>query len=104
VTAKTTPNKLLTILTSEAMEEMITNALLAAGGGGLTLSEARGRGAHGERPGKWAEGNVRIEMLGSEATVARALAAIDHLRADVDNVLVAWVSDVQAWPAEKFAR
>ena len=97
---KTTPKKLLTILTSESMEKTVIEELLAAGANGATAVTARGRGAHGVRPSHWASGNVRIEVMGDDAMVQRALGVLDRYRPETP--VVAWVTDVQAWPADKF--
>jgi hypothetical protein len=96
----TTPKKLLTILTSESMEKTIIEDLLAAGANGATAVDARGRGAHGVRPSSWASGNVRIEVMGDADMVQRALDKLERFRPETP--MVAWVCDVQAWPADKF--
>ena len=97
---KTAHMKLLTILTSESMEKTIMEELLAAGANGATAVDARGRGAHGVRPSHWASGNVRIDVMGDEALMERALTVLERYRPETP--LVAWIADVQAWPADKF--
>ena len=59
---------LLTILTEAVLEDILIDHIMALGAKGYTISEARGRGTHGVRTGKWtAGGNIRIEVIGDTA-------------------------------------
>ncbi len=63
---------LLTILTEAVLEDTIIDEIMALGAKGYTISEARGRGTHGLRSGKWTvSGNIRIEVVGDAALCAR---------------------------------
>lgn len=56
---------LLTIITEAVLEDTLIDEIMAMGAKGYTISEARGRGTHGLRTGKWtAGGNIRIEVIG----------------------------------------
>jgi hypothetical protein len=56
---------LLTILSEAVLEDILIEQIMALGAKGYTISEARGRGTHGVRTGKWtAGGNIRIEVIG----------------------------------------
>lgn len=56
---------LLTILSEAVLEDILIGEIMALGAKGYTISEARGRGMHGVRTGKWtAGGNIRIEVIG----------------------------------------
>jgi len=56
---------LLTILSEAVLEDILIEEIMALGAKGYTISEARGRGTHGVRTGKWtAGGNIRIEVIG----------------------------------------
>ncbi len=64
--------KLLTILTEAVLEDDVVELIMAQGAEGYTISEARGRGAHGLRSGKWSAGaNIRIEVVGDAELCAR---------------------------------
>ena len=91
--------KLITIITPESTEEELVEAL-AKISRGLSVVDARGRGVHGERPNLWHSGNVQIETVVGAADVERIVAILDRFAADVP--MVAWISDVEAWPATKF--
>ena len=66
------PMLLLTILTEAVLEDTLVDEIMALGAKGYTISEARGRGTHGVRTGKWAAGgNIRIEVVGDAALCQR---------------------------------
>jgi hypothetical protein len=63
---------LLTILCEAVLEDTLIDEITALGARGYTISEARGRGTHGARSGRWtAGGNIRIEVIGDAALCAR---------------------------------
>jgi len=63
---------LLTILSEAVLEDTLVDEIMALGAKGYTISEARGRGTHGTRSGRWsAGGNIRIEVIGDAALCAR---------------------------------
>ena len=63
---------LLTILSEALLEDTLIDEITALGAKGYTISEARGRGTHGVRTGKWtAGGNIRIDVIGDAALCAR---------------------------------
>jgi hypothetical protein len=63
---------LLTILSEAVLEDTLVDEIMALGAKGYTISEARGRGTHGVRTGKWtAGGNIRIEVIGDAGLCAR---------------------------------
>ncbi len=69
---------LLTILSESVLEDILIDEIVALGAKGYTISEARGRGTHGLRTGKWsAGGNIRIEVIGDAALCARI---VEHLQ------------------------
>jgi len=56
---------LLTILSEAVLENTLIEEIMTLGAKGYTISDARGRGTHGVRNGKWtAGGNIRIEVIG----------------------------------------
>jgi alkanesulfonate monooxygenase SsuD/methylene tetrahydromethanopterin reductase-like flavin-dependent oxidoreductase (luciferase family) len=70
---------LLTILTEAVLEDTVIDEITALGARGYTISEARGRGTHGVRSGKWTVGaNLRIEVVGEPAECTRIA---EHLQA-----------------------
>lgn len=66
-------HKTLLVIVSEALlEDLLIEEIMALGAHGYTVTEARGRGTHGVRHGKWtAGGNVRIEVIGDDDVCAR---------------------------------
>ena len=63
---------LLTIFTEAVLEDTLVDEIMALGAKGYSISEARGRGSHGLRSGKWtAGGNIRIEVVGDAQLCAR---------------------------------
>ncbi|MDO9227195.1 MAG: transcriptional regulator [Pseudomonadota bacterium] len=74
---------LLTILTEAVLEDILVDEITALGAKGYTISEARGRGTHGVRTGKWsAGGNIRIEILGDSELCTRIA---DRLQANYER-------------------
>ncbi|HSJ49416.1 MAG TPA: transcriptional regulator [Gammaproteobacteria bacterium] len=70
--------KLLTIVTEAVLENLLIEEITVLGAKGYTVTDARGRGAHGLRSGNWPkEGNIRIEVIGDAKLCA---AIVDRLR------------------------
>lgn len=94
--------KLLTIICETDIERKLSDDVMALGAHGYTVTEARGRGAHGERDAAWApSGNIRMEVI-CEAAVADAIAA--HLRKTyfANYSMVLYMADVEVLRDEKF--
>jgi hypothetical protein len=86
---------LLTILSEAVLEDTLVDEIMALGAKGYTISEARGRGTHGERSGRWtAGGNIRIEVIGDDALCARI---VERLQAayEPDYGLLMFTSSVE---------
>ncbi len=74
---------LLTILSEALLEDTLIDEITALGAKGYTISEARGRGTHGVRTGKWtAGGNIRIEVIGDAPLCARI---VERLKSAYDK-------------------
>lgn len=74
---------LLTLVTEAALESSISEAVMRLGARGYTITDARGRGAHGVRSGDWGQGNnIRLEVIGGSELIQRI---IDHLRENYDQ-------------------
>ena len=68
---------LLTILSEAVLEDTLIDEIMALGAKGYTITEARGRGTHGVRSGKWsAGGNIRIDVVGTPELCARIVARL----------------------------
>ena len=77
------PMLLLTILSEAVLEDILIDEIMALGAKGYTISEARGRGTHGVRTGKWtAGGNIRIEVLGDNALCTKI---VQRLQAEYER-------------------
>ncbi|MDP2433041.1 MAG: transcriptional regulator [Pseudomonadota bacterium] len=86
---------LLTILTEEVLEDILIKEIMALGAKGYTISEARGRGTHGLRTGKWsAGGNIRIEVIGDAALCGRIVERL-HANYERDYGLLMFTSAVE---------
>lgn len=94
--------KLLTIICEAGLETDVVHDLAMLGAHGYTITDARGRGAHGVRDGAWPpSANIRIEVLCDEAT---ALVIACHLRHRYyENFgMVSYLADVAVLRPEKF--
>ena len=99
----TTPRKLLTIVAEKALESELVDELRAAGARGYTVFDARGSGAHGDRPGDWDENrNICVMVVCDEASLERVLARLDsdYLQ---DWALAFWVSEVAVRRGDKYS-
>lgn len=95
--------KLITILTVESAEEILMKDLVALGANGVSALRAHGRGEHGVRPSARYGGNLQVELIVDEALVGKVFGLLEE-RYRPMNPIVAWVQDVDAWPADKFAQ
>jgi len=94
--------KLLTIICETDLERRLSDDVMALGANGYTVTEARGRGAHGERDAAWGpSGNIRMEVI-CEAAVAGTIAT--HLRKAyfANYSMVLYLSDVEVLRDDKF--
>jgi nitrogen regulatory protein PII len=102
MTSSLHPSKLLTVVCESGLEEEVATALVRHGARGYTVTDARGRGAHGLRDGSWSAGaNIRFEVLCCESTALGLMAMLDeHYFADY--YMVAFLSDIQVLRPAKF--
>jgi nitrogen regulatory protein P-II 2 len=62
------PMTLLTIISEAVLEDILVDEIMGLGAKGYTISDARGKGTHGTRAGRWTQGgNIRIEVVGNAA-------------------------------------
>lgn len=60
------PMTLLVIISEAVLEDILVDEMTELGAKGYTITEARGRGTHGTRAGRWTQGgNIRIEVVGN---------------------------------------
>lgn len=86
---------LLTILSEAVLEDILIKEIMVLGAKGYTITEARGRGTHGLRTGKWtASGNIRIEVIGDTALCARIAERL-HANYERDYGLLMFTSAVE---------
>lgn len=95
----TLPRKLVTIIAPESAEDSLMDDITAMGGG-VSAVGVRGRGTHGVRPDMWHSANVQLQTVLDEPEAMRLLAHLEQ-RYLPTTAMVAWVSDVAAWPAKK---
>lgn len=66
------PMTLLTIVSEAVLEDILVDEITDLGAKGYTIVDARGRGTHGTRAGRWTQGgNIRIEVVGSAELCTR---------------------------------
>lgn len=102
MTSRLVVRKLVTVICESAIERELTQAVSKLGATGFTVTDARGKGAHGVRDGSWPENaNTRIEVLCDDAVATRVL---DHLVQSYypNYTLVTFVSDVGVLRPQKF--
>lgn len=102
MSALTSPSKLLTVVLPESAEGQLQLELKELGIVGYTATTSRGHGVHGDRPSRFYGDNARIEILATQELIDRLLEVLERKFRPV-NPLVAWVSDVLAYPGEKIA-
>ncbi len=77
------PMTLLTIITETVLEDILLDEIVELGAVGYTVTDARGRGTHGTRAGRWTQGgNIRIDVVGNAALCKRI---VDHLQAGYEQ-------------------
>lgn len=97
-----TTRTLLTIVSEAALENTLISDLEALGARGYTITEARGKGARGERDASWSPAaNIRIEVLCDEATARVITTAVRERYYDNYSMVMYW-SDVSVLRPDKF--
>lgn len=86
---------LLTIISETVLEDTLVDDVMKLGAKGYTISDARGRGSHGLRSGKWTNGgNIRIEVLGNAELCTRIVSHL-HDTYERDYGLLMFTSPVE---------
>ena len=96
--------KLVTVVTEAVLERDLVHALDELGVPGYTITDARGKGARGDRAADWEHrANIRVEIVCDAALVETI---IDRLQGRYyDNyAMVLYVSDVTVLRPEKFEK
>lgn len=77
------PMILLTIISELLLEDILIDEIMELGAVGYTITDARGRGTHGNRAGRWTQGgNIRIEVIGNQALCDRI---VERLQANYEK-------------------
>lgn len=94
--------KLLTIITESALEHSLEADLQRLGAQGYTITNARGRGAHGTRNAGWDQsGNIRIEVI-CDQQVAKTIATNLKERYYSNYAMIMFMHDVDVFRSTKF--
>ena len=102
MTSRLVVRKLITVICESALEQGLTQAISKLGASGYTVSDARGKGAHGVRDASWPENaNIRIEVLCDEPIASCILDLLVHNYYS-NYTLVTFVSDVGVLRPGKF--
>jgi hypothetical protein len=68
------PMTLLTIISEAVLEDTLIEEITKLGAKGYTIIDARGRGTHGTRAGRWTQGgNIRLEVVGNAVLCGRII-------------------------------
>lgn len=98
----TYPCKLVVVITEAALEDQLAEDVMRLGAHGYTVSDVRGQGSHGPRPGTWgADRSIRMEVLCDETT---SLAITQHVEKSYfrNFAMVVFVADVGVLRPGKF--
>jgi nitrogen regulatory protein P-II 2 len=98
---KTVPLKLVTIVAEAVLEDRLVRDLSAVGARGYTVTTVRGRGSRGVRASDWEGGNVRVEVLVTDAVSDRVLDLLAE-RYFPSYAVVAWVERVEVVRGDKY--
>lgn len=99
---KTEVRTLLTVITEANLEATLLRTMTKEGLGGYTISDARGRGDHGERDASWSEnGNIRLETICTRDLAERLLSHLQQ-RYYPHYAMVAFMQQVEIVRSEKF--
>jgi nitrogen regulatory protein PII len=104
MTQRLVTRKLITIICEAALEDDLTAVINSTGATGYTISDARGKGAHGLRDALWPESaNIRIEVLCDDDLASMLL---DQLldKYYKNYTLITFVSDVGVLRPAKFEK
>ena len=98
----TTSCTMLTIITESSLEKRLVADLKRLGAPGYTVCDAHGEGHRGVRNSGWqASGNIRVEVICDEATVATIAEQIRD-RYYSDYAMILYLSEVRVLRPEKF--
>lgn len=93
---------LLTVICEAALEKKLVADLEQLGAPGWTISDARGRGAHGVRSAGWeTESNIRVEVI-CAPELAERLASHLQQRYYANYAMVCYLAQVEVLRPEKF--
>jgi hypothetical protein len=93
---------LLTVICEAALEKKLVADLEQLGAPGWTISDARGRGAHGVRSAGWeTESNIRVEVI-CAPELAERLASHLQQRYYANYAMVSYLAQVEVLRPEKF--
>ncbi|KFX70964.1 nitrogen regulatory protein P-II [Pseudomonas taeanensis MS-3] len=93
---------LLTVICEAALEKKLVADLEHLGAPGWTISDARGRGAHGVRSAGWeTESNIRVEII-CAPELAERLASHLQQRYYANYAMVCYLAQVEVLRPEKF--
>jgi nitrogen regulatory protein PII len=104
MTSRLSQRKLLTIICEAGIESDITDHMTSLGAPGYTITDARGKGAHGLRDGLWPENaNIRIEIL-CDDTLATSLLDLLVENYYKNYTMVAYITDIGVLRPNKFVK
>jgi len=98
------PEKLVTVITSDVLEDRLVAAVRKCGASGYTLLRARGAGSEGLQSGMlWVDTNLLLKVIVPPERLTGLLDDFDALIAKGHHLTV-FVSDVAVLGHEKFER
>ena len=98
------PEKHVTIITSDVLEDKLVGFIRARGASGYTIVRARGAGSSGEQSGDLdIDTNIKLHVILPEDRLSGLLDDLDYLLKRGHH-LVTFVSDVSVMAPEKFEK
>lgn len=96
------PQKLLTIITHDTMQDPLIEIVRNRGASGYTLLKARGAGSSGEKSGELdVDTNIKFHVIVPQGNMTPMLDDVEALM-KLGNHMTVFVSDVAVLGAEKF--
>lgn len=96
------PEKLVTIITTDVLEDRLVSAIRKSGASGYTILRAQGAGSGGEQRGMlWIDTNIKLHVILPPQRLSGLLDALELLEQKGYHLTV-YVSDVSVLGPEKY--
>ncbi len=93
---------LVTVITTDDLEDRVVRELTDLGATGYTIVPARGSGSHGQRTSELEGGNIHVEVIVDRPTADRIVERLLELF-QPRHALVVYVTAIEVVRVDKFA-